>query len=117
MINAEAGYPTVIDKEGREYKVYGWGVHMQVSSVYDHGLDVAEPAPSGILSGTGWEWYALEPIDGDVAYGFVHGFEDEFGSFSISELKENGVYWTEDPAKLRSIAPPVGWEWKKKRCS
>jgi hypothetical protein len=58
---------------------------------------------------TGWEWFGFEKEGKDIYYGFVHGFEDEWGSFSLSELKENRVHITTDPKDLDTIMPPVGW--------
>src|SRR4029077_12359843 len=60
--------------------------------------------------GSGWEWYVFSPIKGDILEGFVHGFEDEWGSFSQSELKEAGVKLHTDPEELAQVAPPVGWK-------
>ena len=34
-----------------------------------------------------WTWYATEFDGKDIFYGFVRGFEDELGTFSLSELK------------------------------
>jgi hypothetical protein len=82
-----ANFPVFIDKYKKEHTCYGWGVSLQ----------------------NGWEWYAFEPIKNDIAYGFVHGFEDEWGSFSLKELKEYKVFFTQNPVKLNEIDPPVGW--------
>lgn len=36
-----------------------------------------------------WTWYLLSlENDNNIAYGYVNGIEDEFGSFSIKELEE-----------------------------
>ena len=34
-----------------------------------------------------WTWYATEFDDKDLFYGFVRGFENEHGYFSLSELE------------------------------
>ncbi len=34
-----------------------------------------------------WTWYATEFDGKDIFFGFVRGFEDELGTFSLSELK------------------------------
>ena len=34
-----------------------------------------------------WTWYATEFDGKDTFFGFVRGFEDELGNFSLSELK------------------------------
>lgn len=35
-----------------------------------------------------WSWYACEFDGNDTFYGYVQGFESEFGYFSLSELQE-----------------------------
>lgn len=37
----------------------------------------------------GWTWYVIEFDGTDVFYGLVDGFEREFGSFSLTELRQN----------------------------
>jgi len=35
-----------------------------------------------------WTWYAISyDLESRIFFGFVHGFEDEFGSFSLDELE------------------------------
>jgi hypothetical protein len=34
-----------------------------------------------------WTWYAVEFDGEDIFWGWVHGFEEEFGTFSLSELQ------------------------------
>lgn len=57
---------------------------------------------------SGWRWYATEFDGEDIFYGYVEGFEKEFGYFSLKELSEvtvfGGVpaverdkYWTPKP--------------------
>lgn len=36
-----------------------------------------------------WTWYAIEFDGEDIFYGLVDGFELEYGSFSLRELREN----------------------------
>ena len=58
-----------------------------------------------------WTWYALEYSPGDQTFfGLVHGFEKEFGYFSLAELEstklsiagarvpavERDLYWNSD---------------------
>ena len=54
-----------------------------------------------------WTWYALEFDGEDTFYGYVDGFEREFGYFSASELQavkgplgigiERDLHWTPKP--------------------
>ncbi len=81
-------YPVFLDKNGKEYRTILHAVSLK----------------------NGWEWYGFEKQGKDIYYGFVHGFEDEFGSFSLAELKEvGGVHITTDPEELHALMPPVGW--------
>ncbi len=34
-----------------------------------------------------WTWYGIEWDGSDTFYGLVQGFEEEFGTFSLSELE------------------------------
>jgi hypothetical protein len=34
-----------------------------------------------------WTWYAVEFDGEDIFWGWVQGFEEEFGTFSLSELQ------------------------------
>ena len=36
-----------------------------------------------------WTWYGIEFDGKDIFYGYVKGFENEFGTFSLRELLEN----------------------------
>jgi hypothetical protein len=38
---------------------------------------------------TNWEWYAMEFDGTDTFFGWVRGYEDELGYFSLSELEQN----------------------------
>lgn len=82
-------YPRYKSKEGQQYSCIGWSVCLR----------------------NGWEHYAFELVDkeNEIYFGFVHGWEDEFGDFSAQELRENGINFITDPRKLNQIAPPVGW--------
>ena len=37
----------------------------------------------------GWTWYGIEFDGEDIFFGYVKGVENEFGTFSLSELMEN----------------------------
>lgn len=85
-------YPVYISPKGKEYTCIGWACDAFRS---------------------GWEWYAFEETEDEgVYFGFVHGFEDEFGYFDIAELKENKIKFFTDIESLNEIAPPIGWKRK-----
>jgi len=64
---------------------------------------------------TNWDWYALEYDGEDTFFGYVCGFENELGYFSLTELSdavvnvgdavlfavERDVYW--QPKQLREV--------------
>lgn len=35
-----------------------------------------------------WTWYIIEYDGNDICYGYVEGFENELGYFSLNELRE-----------------------------
>ena len=84
--------PIFISPEGKEYKCLFYA--------------------SGFPKCT-WEWYGFEEEmkeGSDVIYfGYVMGFENEFGSFSTRELKDSGIIGTTDIKELKELMPPIGW--------
>jgi hypothetical protein len=82
-------YPKVKCPTGEVFTVIGWAIDFGRSN---------------------WEWYAFQDEGDSIYYGYVMGFEDEFGTFSEQELREVGIVLTKDPAKLHEIQPPIGWE-------
>jgi len=90
-------YPVFIDPSSKkEYRCVLFAV------------DIKRTGPNQ-LGGTGWEWFGFQKESKDIYYGLVHGFETEWGSFSLAELRENGVFVQTDPEQLNSIMPPIGW--------
>lgn len=85
-------HPIFISPAGKEYTCLG------------HAIDLR----------TSWEWYAFEayPQDPGIYFGYVMGFDNEFGDFSEAELNENGIRLEKNPATLAEIAPPLGWRKK-----
>ena len=80
-------YPIFIDDNDREHTCILWAISLK----------------------NGWEWYGFEDEGNGIYFGFVHGFEDEWGTFSTDELTENSVKYYTDPKDLQDIRPPVGW--------
>ena len=56
-----------------------------------------------------WEWYGFEKNGDDIYYGYVMGFENEWGSFSATELADNEIQLVTDEKSLNEIEPPLGW--------
>ena len=63
----------------------------------------------GIHLRSRWEWYGFEQTDEDTYFGYVQGFENEFGYFSLKELKDNKVSIISNP-KPGDVLPPIGWK-------
>ena len=57
-----------------------------------------------------WTWYGTEFDGEDTFFGLVHGFEEELGYFSLSELKslgsriERDLYFTPTPISKLMVA-------------
>ena len=65
----------------------------------------------------GWEYYQTEPLGEDnIAFGYVHGFESEWGSFSLDEMKGH-IMARATGDELNEIGPPIGWSWKEEVCT
>jgi len=62
---------------------------------------------------SGWEWYGFEVVhkeeNNTTYFGYVMGFDSEFGNFSSAELKENNIPLCTEVNDLLEIAPPIGW--------
>jgi len=81
--------PVYVDEFGKKHTILGWACGAPKSS---------------------WEWYATEINDDGICFGYVMGFENEWGSFSVQELNECGINLITDPDKLKDLAPPIGWK-------
>lgn len=89
-------YPIFVSPEGKEYKCIAHAV-----------------------SGNGWEWYGFEieeqTSEDTLYFGYVMGFENEWGYWGRSELEQAGVVIATSPYDLSDIAPPSGWNKKGKK--
>lgn len=88
----DIGYPIFISPKEKEYTCIGYAVDYRR---------------------TGWEWFAFENEDDNMYFGYVQGFVDEFGYFSVNELTETGIEFFKERTTLHSILPPVGWTKKR----
>jgi hypothetical protein len=69
------------------------------------------PVYRWIMLTNGWEFYQTEPEDcHNVAYGYVLGLEDEWGSVSLDEYAPH-VMISCSGNQLAEIDPPPGFEW------
>jgi hypothetical protein len=62
-----------------------------------------------IITQNFWEYYLEEPDSNGVAFGFVMGDFNEWGSVDVNELKPYIISSTRD---LDEVMPPVGYQWE-----
>tara|TARA_Y100001951_G_C11276687_1_gene262415 strand:+ start:874 stop:1143 length:270 start_codon:yes stop_codon:yes gene_type:complete len=58
-----------------------------------------------------WEYYLEAPDKNGVAFGYVMGFENEWGSVDLNELKPYVIRATKG-TELNDIMPPEGYYWE-----
>ena len=58
-----------------------------------------------------WEYYLGEPDKNGIAFGYVMGFENEWGDVSMDEIKPYIISKTSG-AGLDEIMPPAGYYWE-----
>jgi hypothetical protein len=58
-----------------------------------------------------WEYYLEAPDKNGVAFGYVMGLENEWGSVSLNELKPYVISIAKG-AELNEIMPPEGYYWE-----
>lgn len=82
----------------------------------DNGIEINVLA--WVMTTNGWEYYITEMPDKDgIGYAYVQGFENEFGTFSMDEIKPYmKLYKTADTFSTNVndtnyIAPPEGGYW------
>jgi len=56
-----------------------------------------------------WEYYLEKTDKHGVAFGFVMGFENEWGSVSMDEIKP---YVLTKTTNLEDVMPPAGYCWE-----
>lgn len=86
MITAKC--PVFIDNNGKPHACIGYAIDLRIN----------------------WEWYAFEDMGNGIYFGYVMGFENEWGDFSVQELAENNINFTTDPEILNDLMPPIGWK-------
>ena len=58
-----------------------------------------------------WEYYLEEPDENGIAFGYVMGMANEWGSVDINELKPYTISTARGVA-LDEIMPPEGYRWE-----
>ena len=58
-----------------------------------------------------WEYYLGEPDKNGIAFGYVMGVENEWGSVSMDEIKPY-IITKASGAGLDEIMPPAGYYWE-----
>jgi len=62
-----------------------------------------------IITQNFWEYYLEEPDAYGIAFGYVMGDFNEWGSVDVNELKPYIISSTRD---LDEVMPPVGYQWE-----
>ena len=58
-----------------------------------------------------WEYYLSEPDENGIAFGFVMGLENEWGSVDMSEIKPY-IMSEVKGADLDDVMPPADYYWE-----
>ena len=61
-----------------------------------------------------WEYYLEEPDENGIAFGYVMGVENEWGSVSVNEIKPYIVSIARGK-ELDHIMPPEGYYWENEK--
>ena len=61
-----------------------------------------------------WEYYLGEPDENGIAFGYVMGFENEWGSVDLNEIKPYvlSVAGYGSTESLNNVMPPAGYRWE-----
>ena len=63
-----------------------------------------------------WEYYLEETDENGIAFGYVMGFENEWGSVSMDEIKPHIISIARNDGtttdSLADVMAPVGYEWE-----
>jgi len=64
-----------------------------------------------IITRHGWEYYLGETDSEGIAYGFVMGFADEWGSVYLPEI-EPYILSIQRGEELYELFPPIDYKWE-----
>ena len=69
------------------------------------------PVSRWIMLSNTWEYYLEEPDENGITFGFVMGFENEWGSVDYNEIKPYIISEAKGTT-LDEVAPPAGYVWE-----
>ena len=58
-----------------------------------------------------WEYYLSEPDENGIAFGYVMGFENEWGDVDMNEIKPY-IISRVSGAALQDVMPPADYYWE-----
>ena len=64
-----------------------------------------------IITSNFWEYYLEEPNENGIAFGFVMGFENEWGDVDMNEIKPYIISEAKGTT-LDEVMAPVGYVWE-----
>jgi hypothetical protein len=77
--------------------------------------DIGDPTPFAvaqhIILKNFWEYYLEQADENGIAFGYVMGFENEWGSVDLNEIKPYIITKTSGVG-LNEIMPPEGYYWE-----
>ena len=69
-----------------------------------------------VILRTFWEYYLEEPDENGIAFGYVMGVENEWGSVSMDEIKPHIISIARNDGtttdSLADVMPPQGYHWE-----
>ena len=85
-----------------------------LGGLYPSGGSIVITVIEHIMLKNMWEYYVLKepgyPLGDDVQWVFAMGFENEYGTFSRSEMREADAVWHQT-RDMSGMAPPEGFRW------
>ncbi len=59
-----------------------------------------------------WEYYLEEADENGIAFGYVMGFENEWGNVDLNEIEPHVLSHAVGNALYGEIMPPAGYAWE-----
>ena len=101
----------MLDKEADECYIYTMTATQGRNIIHPDGQDKPFTVYQHIILRNGWEYYLEEADKDGVAFGYVMGFANEWGSVYLPEIKPYIVSIARGK-ELDYIMPPVGFLWE-----
>ena len=87
---------------------------VEIPSEFIHLFSIEKKVLKGWESYSGWYWFATELNTDGYHFGYVLGFENEWGSVDLAEIKPYIVSIARGK-ELDHIMPPEGYFWENEK--